>query len=72
VGFWLNDAVQPLAAELRGQWSQVSRWDLSPAAQDDREADQESDRHALAGGVQSNTASFTVRSELEMRRAVIA
>ena len=62
VSCWLNDAVQSLAAELRGQWWQVSRRGLSPAAQDDQEVGHGSDRHVLAGGVQSHAASLTVRS----------
>jgi len=45
VSCWLNDAIQPLAAELRGQWPQVLRRDLSPAAQGDQEDGQGSDRH---------------------------
>ena len=71
VGFWLNDALQPRAAELRGHWWQVSRRGLSPAAQDDQEVDHGSDRHALAGGVQAHAASLIVHASEEMRGAAI-
>ena len=71
MGFWLNDAVQPRAAELRGHWWQVSRRGLSPAAQDDQEVDHGSDRHALAGGVQAHAASLIVHASEEMRGAAI-
>ena len=71
VGCWLNDAVQPLAAELRGHWWQVLPRRLSPAAQGDQEVDHGSDRHALAGGVHAHAASLIVHASEEMRGAAI-
>ena len=72
VGFWLNEVAMHLAADWRRQLWQVWRRCLCPAALDDQEADQESNRHALAAAVQPHAASFSVRSELVMRRAAIA
>ena len=60
------------AADWRRQLWQVWRRCLCPAALDDQEADQESNRHALVAAVQPHAASFSVRSELVMRRAAIA
>ena len=72
VGFWLNEVAMHLAADWRRQLWQVWRRCLCRAALDDQEADQESNRHALAAAVQPHAASFSVRSELVMRRAAIA
>ena len=62
VGIWLKEVAMHVAAEWRGQWWQVWRRVLCPAALDDQEADQETDRHALAAEVQVHAASFSMRS----------